>query len=133
MQLLFLLAQTVTDFADAFQIGKIHYHHCIVRNFQFRKFLPVSSNYLLPAPFFSASGKSQCLLQILLKRQHICGKLRDPGISHAAYRGGDAEGIDRFLVVVRDADRNTAYTFLVLLIIHRISGFPHPADPIHEI
>ena len=41
--------------------------------------------------------------------------------------------IDRFLVVVRDADRNTAYTFLVLLIIHRISGFPHPADPIHEI
>ena len=51
MQLLFLLAQTVTDFADAFQIGIIHCHHCIVRNFQFRKFLPVSSNYMLPAPF----------------------------------------------------------------------------------
>ena len=28
----------------AFQIGKIHYHHCTVRNFQFRKFLPVCSN-----------------------------------------------------------------------------------------
>ena len=28
----------------AFRIGKIHYHHCIVRNFQFRKFLPVYSN-----------------------------------------------------------------------------------------
>ena len=22
----------------------LHYHHCIVRNFQFRKFLPVYSN-----------------------------------------------------------------------------------------
>ena len=41
MQLLFLLAQTVTDFADAFQIGIIHCHRCIVWNFQFRKFLPV--------------------------------------------------------------------------------------------
>ena len=29
---------------SAFQIGKIHYHHCTVRNFQFRKFLPVCSN-----------------------------------------------------------------------------------------
>ena len=57
MQLLFLLAQTVTDFADAFQIGIIHCHHCIVRNFQFRKFLPVSSNYLLPAPFFLSFWK----------------------------------------------------------------------------
>ena len=41
MQLLFLLAQTVTDFADAFQIGIIHCYRCIVWNFQFRKFLPV--------------------------------------------------------------------------------------------
>ena len=37
---------TVTGFCRcfAFRIGKIHYHHCIVRNFQFRKFLPVYSN-----------------------------------------------------------------------------------------
>jgi len=38
--------RTVTGFCRcfAFRIGKIHYHHCIVRNFQFRKFLPVCSN-----------------------------------------------------------------------------------------
>ena len=38
--------RTVTGFCRcfAFRIGKIHYHHCIVRNFQFRKFLPVYSN-----------------------------------------------------------------------------------------
>ena len=48
MQLLFLLAQTVTDFADAFQIGIIHCHHCIVWNFQFRKFLPAKSNRKVP-------------------------------------------------------------------------------------
>ncbi|SCH44743.1 Uncharacterised protein [uncultured Clostridium sp.] len=37
---------TVTGFCRcfAFRIDKIHYHHCIVRNFQFRKFLPVYSN-----------------------------------------------------------------------------------------
>ena len=29
----------------AFQIGKICYHHCIIRHFQFRKCLPVNSNY----------------------------------------------------------------------------------------
>ena len=28
----------------AFQIGKICYHHCIIRHFQFRKCLPVNSN-----------------------------------------------------------------------------------------
>ena len=28
----------------AFRIGKIHYYHCIVRNFQFRKFLPVNND-----------------------------------------------------------------------------------------
>ena len=28
----------------AFQIGKICYHHCIIRHFQFRKCLPVYSN-----------------------------------------------------------------------------------------
>ena len=39
--------RTVTGFCRcfAFRIGKIHYHHCIVRNFQFRKFLPMKSNY----------------------------------------------------------------------------------------
>ena len=29
----------------AFQIGKICCHHCIIRHFQFRKCLPVNSNY----------------------------------------------------------------------------------------
>ena len=29
----------------AFQIGKICYHHCIIRHFQFRKCLPVNSNF----------------------------------------------------------------------------------------
>ena len=28
----------------AFQIGKICYHRCIIRHFQFRKCLPVNSN-----------------------------------------------------------------------------------------
>ena len=43
---------TVTGFCRcfAFRIGKIHYHHCIVRNFQFRKFLPVYSNTVVPIP-----------------------------------------------------------------------------------
>ena len=41
--------RTVTGFCRcfAFRIGKIHYHHCIVRNFQFRKFLPVQSNIFM--------------------------------------------------------------------------------------
>ena len=30
----------------AFQIGKICYHHCIIRHFQFRKCLPVNSNFI---------------------------------------------------------------------------------------
>ena len=45
--------RTVTGFCRcfAFRIGKIHYHHCIVRNFQFRKFLPVYSNVHLSNAF----------------------------------------------------------------------------------
>ena len=31
----------------AFQIGKICYHHCIIRHFQFKKCLPVNSNTML--------------------------------------------------------------------------------------
>ena len=31
----------------AFRIGKIRSHYCTVRNFQFRKFLPPKSNYLI--------------------------------------------------------------------------------------
>ena len=31
----------------AFQIGKICYHHCIIRHFQFKKCLPVNSNLFL--------------------------------------------------------------------------------------
>ena len=31
----------------AFQIGKICYHHCIIRHFQFRKCLPVYSNVFI--------------------------------------------------------------------------------------
>ena len=44
--LLYTHACTVTWFCRcfAFQIGKICYQKCIVRNFQFRKFLPVYSN-----------------------------------------------------------------------------------------
>ena len=38
--------RTVTGFCrcSAFRIGKIRGHKCIIRNFQFRKFLPVKSN-----------------------------------------------------------------------------------------
>ena len=53
--------QTVTGFCRcfAFRIGKIHYHHCIVRNFQFRKFLPVYSNIF---PDFSSCNLPPILL-----------------------------------------------------------------------
>ena len=46
--LLYTHACTVTWFCRcfAFQIGKICYQKCIVRNFQFRKFLPVYSNVI---------------------------------------------------------------------------------------
>ena len=38
--------RTVTGFCRcfAFKIGKIHDRNCIIRNFQFRKFLPMKSN-----------------------------------------------------------------------------------------
>ena len=38
--------RTVTGFCrcSAFRIGKIRDQNCIIRNFQFRKFLPVKSN-----------------------------------------------------------------------------------------
>ena len=39
----------------AFQIGKIHYRHCIVRIFQFRKSLPAHSNTIILHPL---SGRS---------------------------------------------------------------------------
>ena len=47
--LLFTHACPATEFCRcfAFQIGKICCHNCIVRNFQFRKFLPVYSNIFL--------------------------------------------------------------------------------------
>ena len=50
--LLYTHACTVTWFCRcfAFQIGKICYQKCIVRNFQFRKFLPVYSNYAVTVP-----------------------------------------------------------------------------------
>ena len=48
----------------AFQIGKICYHHCIIRHFQFRKCLPVNSN----------SGLSVCYLQIkALRSAYLAG------------------------------------------------------------
>ena len=44
--------RTVTGFCRcfAFRIGKIRGHNGIIRNFQFRKFLPVYSNVHLPIP-----------------------------------------------------------------------------------
>ena len=50
--LLYTHACTVTWFCRcfAFQIGKICYQKCIVRNFQFRKFLPVYNNYAVTVP-----------------------------------------------------------------------------------
>ena len=52
--------RTVTGFCRcfAFRIGKIHYHHCIVRNFQFRKFLPMKSNHNV-----SSEGRSYISLR----------------------------------------------------------------------
>ena len=43
----------------AFQIGKICCQNCIVRNFQFRKFLPVNSydRSSLPVPLPSSDGR----------------------------------------------------------------------------
>ena len=47
--------RTVTGFCRcfAFQIGKICYHHCIIRHFQFRKCLPVYSNRDILPPLSS--------------------------------------------------------------------------------
>ena len=69
--LLFTHACPATEFCRcfAFQIGKICCHNCIVRNFQFRKFLPVYSNIFprfsqLRNCFSTKSSVPGCVLRI---------------------------------------------------------------------
>ena len=69
--------RTVTGFCRcfAFQIGKTCGHNSIIRNFQFRKFLPIKSNFtayyttgisLFPLTFPPISTKLKIQKQILL-------------------------------------------------------------------
>ena len=58
----------------AFQIGKICIRNCIVRNFQFRKFLPVSSYYNNPYDMFTSfdhlfSNRLKCAILKLSSEQ----------------------------------------------------------------
>ena len=53
--------RTVTGFCrcSAFRIGKIRGHNCIIRNFQFRKFLPVKSNTAV-CIYYGCHGLIKC-------------------------------------------------------------------------
>ena len=60
-----LCPRTVTGFCrcSAFRIGKICDHNCIIRNFQFRKFLPAKNNFLShprPAAFYLVISPRYC-------------------------------------------------------------------------
>ena len=81
--LLFTHACPATEFCRcfAFQIGKICCRNCIVRNFQFRKFLPVYSNIFprfsqLRNCFSTKSSVSGCVLRI--SRNHFPFRLACP-------------------------------------------------------
>ena len=76
LQLLLTHVCPVTGFCRcfAFQIGKICIRNCIVRNFQFRKFLPVSSCYNNPYDMFTSfdhlfSNRLKCAILKLSSEQ----------------------------------------------------------------
>ena len=83
--------QPVTQFfVKKMKIGKIHYHHCIVRNFQFRKFLPANSdkkppeyglaafvNTVLLVCYYYVTG---CAYFTAFYRTKTPGNIRFPGV-----------------------------------------------------
>ncbi len=100
--------RTVTGFCRcfAFRIGKIRGHNSIIRNFQFRKFLPMKSNYEVTVHLPSLSE----IITICKMRQQIISL---PHPSYFIFQAISFLSHDLFSSIHRSPDPHTSRRSLV--------------------